>query len=639
MRYLSRLLAAGLLTVGVGSQAAAAPQILPYYELDPIVVTATRTETELSLIGSAVEIISGEELRSRGASTLLEALASVPGVVITRNGPAAGTGSVLLRGAKGEHLLVLVDGVEVNDPLGPVGSFDWNVISADAIERIEVVKGPQSTLYGSDAIAGVIHIITRRIAESGRTLTLEAGSYGTLNATAGLSGSISGTGYQLEVGRRQLGRVSSASDSYSGNTEEDGWGMWSGAARLNRSLGSGEVTATIRGSRSGFDIDDFGGPFGDDPNNRSWKADLSGTLVYRSAINAGWEQRLLLGGSRTHRWGHDQSDPAHPDEEMNSDFRGRIQTGEWHHTARLDGHRLAFGVSVERESGSSSYRSSVAGFTYSERVPESSQWETALYLQDQFGVGASTVTVGGRLDRYTDYGAQPTYRIALSVPIGGLRARASLGSGFKAPSIYQRFSPLYGSAELDAERSTAWDLGVRAPIAGRGYFELGRYRQRVADLIDFVTDPVTFLGRYENRGKVDLSGWEASARFAVSARLGLEGSLTRIETEDRLSNEPLLRRPEWIITLGVQAAPTDRLSTQIRLRHVGKRDDLDFSSFPAPRITLAAVTLVEGHLGYRISEALLFRLRMENLTDQSPEWVWGYGSRGRAFYLGVVLNP
>jgi vitamin B12 transporter len=639
MSYLSWLLVAGLLTVGVGSQAAAAPQIPPYFELDPIVVTATRTETELSLIGSAVEIINGDELRSRGASTLLEALASVPGVVITRNGPAAGTGSVLLRGAKGEHLLVLVDGVEVNDPLHPGGSFDWNVISTDAIERIEVVKGPQSTLYGSDAIAGVIHIITRRIAEPGRMLTLEAGSYGTLNATASLSGSLAGTGYLLDVGRRQLGRVSSASDRYSGNTEPDEWRMWSGAVRLNRSLGSGEVTATIRGSRSGFDIDDFGGPFGDDPNSRSWKADLSGTIAYRSDINAGWEQRLLLGGSRTHRWGRDPSDSAHPDEESNSDFRGRIQTGEWHHAARLGRHRLAFGASVERESGSSSYRSSIAGFTYAERVPESSQWETALYLQDQFGVGASTVTAGGRLDRYTDYGVQPTFRLALSVPIGGLRARASLGSGFKAPSIYQRFSPLYGSADLEAERSTAWDLGVRLPIAGRGQLELGRYGQRVSDLIDFVTDPVTFLGRYANRGKVNLSGWEASARFAVSARLGLEGSLTRIETEDRLSNEPLLRRPERIVTLGVQVAPTDRLSALIRLRHVGKRDDRDFSSFPARRITLEAVTLVEGHLGYRVSDTLLLRLRMENLTDQSPEWVWGYGSRGRALYLGVVLNP
>jgi vitamin B12 transporter len=626
-----------LLTVGAGS-ASATQQTPPFYVLDPIVVTATRTATPLSLVGSSVEIVSGEDLRKRGATTLLEALATVPGIAITRNGPAAGTGSLYLRGGKTEHLLVLIDGVEVNDPMSPGGAFDWNTLSVEAIERVEIVKGPQSTLYGSDAMAGVVNIITRAPAGARQSLSLEVGGNRSLHSTLGGSGTVATTSYSFEVSRRQLGGISGAATSYDGNSEEDAWNMWSAAMKVTHQLGTGMLEATLRGSRSRFDIDDFGGPYGDDPNSHSWKADLTGILVWRSEATGPWAQRLVLGGSRTHRWGIDNSDSAHPDERVESDFRGRIQSGEWHNTLTLKGHRLAFGSAGERESGSSRFSSTQFGGTYEERVPESEQWATSLYLQDQVVVAGAAVTVGTRLDHYTDYGMQPTMRVAAARSVGPATVRSSLGTGFRAPSLYQRFSPLYGSVDLEAERSVAWDAGLTTSFAERGTIEVTYYRQEVKDLIDFVTDPVTYVSTFRNRGKVHLSGWEVSATYVLSSRLAIDGGLTLMTATDLSNDLALLRRPDRMLNLDLRFEPSGRWSGFLGLRHVGEREDLDFSLFPSSRVKLERVTLLEGGLSLKLTNHLTLRFRGENLTNEVPEWVWGYGSRRRALHVGLILN-
>jgi len=631
------IFSAVLLTWGVETAAAQQPP-LPDYVMDPVVVTATRTPTELSRTGASVEVITGDELREQGAVTVFEALEGLPGLIAVQAGAAGGTGSIYLRGAKGEHLLVLVDGVEVNDPLSPAGSFDWTSLSTVAVERVEVVKGPQSTLYGSDAMAGVINVITRTPGPRPRArLSLEAGAYETLNAGASLTGRLAGTGYRLEVARSQLGGVSSAGSAY-GNSEEDAWSMWSGALSLERRLGAGSLSATLRGSRSRTDLDDFGGPGGDDPNSLGWKADLTGTLRWEAPLGEGWSHRLTAAGSRTHRWNRDEADAPAPHEEVRADYRGRIQALSWQHILEQGPHRLTGGLAVERESGSSSYVSSSGGFRYEERLGEREQWARALYLQDQLRIGPVDLTAGLRADHFTDYGTRPTFRVALAAPAGGLRLRASAATGFKAPSLYQRFSGLYGNAELEAERTLGWEAGLSARLGQRGTAELGWFRQDITDLIEFVYDPVGSVSRYENRGRVELAGIEASLRTALTGRLGVESALTFLDLPEEGEN-PLLRRPEWSGSAGLRYRDGSGRSAGLRLRRVGERTDLDFSAFPAVPVRLEPVTLLEGEVLLRVSPSLDLRIRGENLTDEAPEWVWGYGSRGRAFYAGVILTP
>jgi vitamin B12 transporter len=639
MRHALLVVATLLLAAG-GHQGVAAqqPPKIPTYVLDPIVVTATRTATAAARTGASVTVVTGEQLRERGATTLLEALAGLPGVVIARSGPAAGTATLMLRGAKGEHLLVLIDGVAANDPMSPGGGFDWNTLTAEGIERIEIVRGPQSTLYGSEAMAGVVQIITRRpgAGPPRLSLSLETGSYQSVNGTAGLTGEAAGTGYRLELGGHRLGGVSSAADPTAGSPEPDAWSTWSGSLRLERPLAAGRLMGTLRGSRSRFDLDDFGGPYGDDPNSRSRKTDLFGSLVWQGPVAGGWEQRLLLGGGRTFRWNNDPPDDSDPSSSEGA-WRGRVLTAEWDHDLMLGSHRLAAGLAWERTSGRSRSTYESGTDLFIDLVPERAQSAAAVYLQDQITVGGADLVLGGRVDRYTDYGTRPTGRAALTLPLGPVRLRGSCGTGFKAPTLYQRFHPEYGNAALAAERTRAGEVGLALRLA-RGEVALTRYYQLSRGLIDFVTDPETWVSRYENRGQVRLTGWEASARLALSARLGAEASWTRLKAREAESDLALIRRPAHTWLLGLEAEPAPGWHGGLRLRGVGRREDLDFSAWPAERVTLAAVTLLEGELTRRFNPGLAIRLRGENLTGAAPEWVWGYGSPGRAIYMAILLG-
>ena len=637
VKSLLHITVAGLIAGGVWSVASVSAQQLPRYTLDPVIVTATRTETASSRIGSAVEVVTGDQLRETGAVTLLEALSAVSGVAITRAGPAAGTGSLFLRGAKGEHLLVLIDGIAVNDPISPGGSFDWNTISVDAVDRVEIVKGPQSTLYGSDAIAGVVQIITRMPTEpAGGHLQVEAGSYQTFNATAGFSAEFLGNLVTAEVSRRELGGISTASEGY-GNSEHDSWNMWSSALKLTRPVGDDRLEVSLRGSRSSFDLDDFGGPFGDDPNSVGWKSDLTGSASFSYGLNEQWQQRILLGFSSNHRWGEDRSDPDHPDEQINSDYLGFNRSIEWHHTIEFGAQRFAAGVSIDRQSGESTYISESGGFSFSDIIPSSSQTALSIYLQDQFDLGPVVVTAGGRLDSYSDYGSQPTFRLALVAPLSVVRIRASVGTGFRVPSLYQRFSPDYGNGALEAEKSFGHDAGIEAVLFDRGTMSISRFRQDVEGMIDFVTDPETWLSSFENRSRMRLEGWEADLRLAVTGRFGVNASLSIFDLEDNPLS-PLLRRPKRMAAIGLSYRPSSPWIFGLRARYTGERKDKDWSLPPYPVVQLDPVTITDGEITYSVNEFIDLRLRMQNITDESPEWVWGYGSQGRALYLGISFR-
>jgi outer membrane cobalamin receptor len=156
-------------------------------------------------------------------------------------------------------------------------------------------------------------------------------------------------------------------------------------------------------------------------------------------------------------------------------------------------------------------------------------------------------------------------------------------------------------------------------------------------MIDFVTDPVTFVSRYQNRSEMHLSGWEVDLTWAMRGGLLLEAGLEVIDAVDA-DGLGLVRRPDRTVRAGIEYVPAGPVSGSLRVRRVGERSDLDFSSFPAERTTLEAVTLLEGHVSVKVAAGAAVRLRVEDLTDAGPEWVWGYGSRGRAVYAAVLLE-
>jgi vitamin B12 transporter len=245
-------------------------QKTPPPERHEVVVTATRLETPAREVGSSVTVITGEALERFKREFILEALRESVGVSVAQNGGPGEAASVFIRGANSEHTLVLLDGVALNDPVNPSRSADLAHIYFDNIDRVEILRGPQSPLYGSDALAGVVNIITKRGRGPARwTLGLSGGSYGTYSGQAGLSGSSDRLDYSLGVSGFTSGGISAASALKAGNTEKDGYRNLTLSGRIGVSLRKDlDLEVVGRAVDAGTDIDNFGGAYGDDPNNR-----------------------------------------------------------------------------------------------------------------------------------------------------------------------------------------------------------------------------------------------------------------------------------------------------------------------------------------------------------------------------------
>ena len=259
---------------------------------EEVIVTATRSEASLHTIGSSVTVISRAELERQHFQTIEEALATVPGLQMVRSGARGQVVSVLIRGAKSDQTLVMVDGIELNDPMNPSRGFDLGWLSLANVERIEVIRGPQSTIFGSDAIAGVINIITRTGAEKPAvTLSAEGGSYNTWNFRGEVAGEHKHLRYSLAVAQAYSSGFSAADEQF-GNTEADGMRDTSASGKFQYTFNPQlDATVTFHVSDGRVDLDNWGGAYGDDPNYQQWQQRLSALAELHYAHPSGyWQQ-------------------------------------------------------------------------------------------------------------------------------------------------------------------------------------------------------------------------------------------------------------------------------------------------------------------------------------------------------------
>ena len=287
------------------------PQVLQH----TVVVTATRIETPAREVASSVTVIPGYEIDRSRRPDLIEALRAVPGLAVLQNGGPGEAASVFVRGSKSEHVLVLLDGVEVNDPMNPSRSFDFAHLAAGGIERIEVLRGPQSPLYGSDALGGVINVLTRR--GQGRpslSLTAQGGSEATAAAALEGGGSSGAFDYSFGLSRFSTAGVSAASNAYPGNSEKDGYANTSLSGRAGLKLRGGvEADLIVRAVASSTDTDSFGGPGGDDPNSKQTYRSLFVRGQARALFaGSAWEQKLGISYVGARRENDNPTDAAHP---------------------------------------------------------------------------------------------------------------------------------------------------------------------------------------------------------------------------------------------------------------------------------------------------------------------------------------
>jgi vitamin B12 transporter len=601
-----------------------------------VVVTANRIETPEREVGSSLTVIDAERIGRAQKTTVQEALRGTPGMDVVASGGPGGYSSLFVRGAPSEMTVVMVDGVEVADPMSTGRSYDMAHLMTGNIERIEVLRGPQSTLYGSDAMGGVVNIITRRgNGPLGGYALAEGGSFGTWRQSVWFGAGTELYDYSVGISHLKTDGISSAAER-NGNDEEDGYRNVTVSGRFGlRPRPGTELGLIVRHLDTERDLDGWDYTFNRATDDLDHASDERQTFVRgqvtQKLFGDLWEQTLGVSSTEDRR--DETNDQDNPDDNIiESKYVGRMLKVDWLHMLRpWEDNTLTMGYEYERERGEFEYSSTFMGFPFTENFPEEDAETHSFLVQDQIRVlDCLFLTAGARYDDHSTFGGETTWRgtAAWLIDRTGTKIKGSYGTGFKAPSLYQLYSS-YGNRDLDPQESIGWDVGVEQSFWDeRGSAGLTWFSNDFTNLIDY--DFAT--SKYVNLGEVDTHGFELSGSVEPLRDLVLRGGYTYTHAEDRDTGEDLVRRPKnkysaeasWLfmerrgdVTLGVD--------------YSGDRPDVSDT-------TLASYTVVNLAASYQVSDRLRLFARVENLFDEQYEEVAGYGTPGIAAYLGVKIS-
>ncbi len=611
-----------------------------------ITVTATRIETPAKEVASSVTVVSKEDLERTKKATVLEAMQEILGVSVIQNGPRGSAASVFLRGANSEHTLVMIDGVELNDPISPSRSYDLAHLTVENIERIEVLRGPQSTLYGSDAIGGVVNIITIKGEGKPRFhLSTQGGSSGTFLNSAGMSGGTENIHYSLAASQSSTSGFSAASASYEGNQEKDGYRNLSFSGRFGFRLQKNlDFDIVFQRMKTKTEIDNFGGENGDDPNNvQDYDSSLFKGQVRLLSLQNRWEQKLAVSLVDYDRQHENKVDEEHPFDSETGFYKSRLFKMEWQNNIFLHKtNTLTFGIGHHQEQGESEYTSEGIWGPYTSVFPLQKAYVTGLFLQDQVRIAKRFyATAGVRIDNHNQFGTKATYRFAPAYFIEATQTKfkSTWGTGFKSPSLYQLYAPgtawgPVGNKELKPERSTGWDFGIEQGIlGGKLVFGATYFSNGYKNLIIYDSSQ-----GYTNIQRAESKGRELFIQMRPEDNLFLNISYTQTNAKDKDTDSYLLRRPKEKFSAVLNSGFLKKGNFNLSLVRVGESDDLDFStSWPYAQIKMAGYTLVNAAVSFNITSHLQVFCRLDNLFDAKYEIVKGYGTPGFSVCGGMNL--
>jgi vitamin B12 transporter len=607
------------------------------------VTSANLTPTILADTGSSTTVVTAEQIAQRGGQpNVAEILRGLPGVDVVRQGSPGSATTVFLRGAGGQHTKVLIDNVPANDPISPTRAFDFANLSVDNIERIEIIRGPQSVLYGSDAIGGVINIITRKGqgANSGRVSAM-GGSFSTANMAMNTSGSRGPVYYSFGGSYFDTNGFSASDRRMLGNTEADGFQLGTLSSRVGwQPSDQFDVDVVLRYNQGYTDIDARGGNFGDDPNDSTQMQQTVVGVRLHSRNFPGWyEQTTSYYVSDIHRGFRD---PLPVGFNFFANYQGTTQQIDSRHTFHiLDtdwiGNDITVGGLYQTEVGSA--QDNFGGF-----FPSTSLDDGAVYGQEQLRIGDNWFsTVGYRSDHYNLYGANDTYRVTslYRLPSTKTAFRGTIGTGFRAPSLSERFDPFAGNPNLRPEYSKGWDCGIEQPLFdGTLVPSVTYFRNDFRNFIDFNPNLFTSV----NYPYAQTSGVEFNTLFVLTSYSTLTTAYTYTDTEAPSiatppplgDSAPLLRRPRN--KLGVvynRRFYDNRINWNVNCSFVGRRDDA--FGFPATRVQLGGYSLVNTGLTYDVSRRMQLFGRVDNVLNQHYQEVYGYGTPRLSAYAGASL--
>ncbi len=614
------------------------------------VVTATRLPISRDAVTAAVSVLDGATLRAEGVTHVGDALRRVPGLALARTSSFGSQQALFLRGGQSNYVRVLVDGVPLNEP---GGVLDLGRITLDDVERIEVVRGPASVLYGSEAVTGVIQIFTRTGDGATRVQSeLGGGSFGALRASLGGSGRVLGAQWSLQGDRHASDGVLPYNNAY----RNDGI---VGSLRLAPDART-DVRVMTRYNTSMYEY-----PTGS-----------AGALEDRNAERT--EHRLVSGVEVGRRWSsrvetraqltamdllprtNDGSDDAADTLGFYGYYaRGTVKrrSADARTTVRLgDAQFVTLGADWARdtERSQSVSQSEFGDFPSSFAAAREN---AALYAQWHGERARLSYTIGGRLDENTAFGRFTTMRVGTAWRAAErVRVRASVGSAFKAPSFFENFAEGFtvGNADLKPETSRAADLGVELTLPRGATVQVTAFAQRFRNLIQYTGAPPAMGDpNYYNVAAANADGVEVE--LTLAELLGVQASVGHTWTDTRVVDAGfdtapeanfvqggrLLRRPEHVTTLQLRRALGAMGTASVAVVRTGEREDRDFATWPATVVVLDAFTTVDASAELRVPVTganARFILRAENLLDVRYQQIAGFDSPGRVLYAGLRLE-
>ncbi|MDA0261643.1 MAG: TonB-dependent receptor [Proteobacteria bacterium] len=593
--------------------------------LPELVVTATRVPTSPEQVGSSITVITADELEEKQTTFVADALRRVPGLSVSRTGGVGNLTQVRIRGSEGNHTLVLIDGVEVND-LGFNSVFDFGNLLTDSIERIEILRGPQSTLWGGDAVGGVINIITKK--GKGRpsvTAFVEGGSFQTGRGAATLSGSGGPWTYSLTGSHLQTHGISHANEN-NANRETDGYENDSLLASIGvQALDNLMIdvftryrNSTVETDPQTFNTVTFLSNPPADGNTRSDGRERQGavkatadfldgrleTIVSLQYADTDTASRNLTFGSPTF---------------ITNAARTKLEAqGNIHFNPA---NTLVLGTETEEE-----------------EIRSTTQTKTDVEIQAAYAqyllspLDNLDLSAGIRRDDHQSFGKEDTYRLTASYLFerSATRFKSSYGTGFKAPQLGELFG-FFGNPALQPETNEAWDAGIVQDLwGGRIRGELTYFDNQIENLIIFTG------GVLRNAGESDINGIETSLAVAATPELDITATYTWTNSRNKATGLELVRWPRHVTSIDTVWRFAPGWKTTLAATYTGEQDDLDFSRPAATRqVTLKAFTKVDTTLAYRISERYEVYGRIENLLDEDYEENVDYGVAGLSGYLGI----
>ncbi len=614
-------------------------------QLDEVIVTANRVEQKQSSTGKMVTVINQETLQRNAGKTLAEIINYQAGIFINGANNNAGTNpDVYLRGAGTGNTLILIDGIPVGDPSNINNTFDLNMISLGQVERVEILKGAQSTLWGSDAVAGVINIITKKAEKNviNPTAMLSYGTYQTFRGNVGLNGTINKFSYHMVYDFMNTGGFPVAHDSTGKmNFKNDDFNQNSFQAKLGYQFND-HFSLKVFSTQSKYHGSTDPGAFQNDKDDYfTNKNSLQNfELLY---MNKGMQMHLsqsFLQNSRSYL--NDSASVSGFDIYSKGDYHGKTAVTELFGNFAL-GHniKLISGLQSMIQQTDQHYLSISMYGPYETALGDSAKVTNVAMYHSILITGKSgfDVEAGLRYNHHSIYGNNLTYTFNPSYHISDfVKLFFNISSAYKIPSLYQLYSE-YGNKNLTPEKSVNTEIGLQVFTKNKkSNFRLAAFKRDIKDLIVFYTDPNTYASNYINRDKQHDYGFELESTIGFSKKSNWLNNLTYVDGEGEnagVKTKNLYRRPNFIWNSTFTAELANGFTVAPSFRFIGDRLKGTYDAGPSK---MPAYYTIDVYVGYVITKKCRAFVDIKNITNQEYFDIVGYNSKRFNMMTGVSIS-